>query len=362
MAAMANQTPSGAVQRPEQFSYIEAKRADCQRLVVDTLVANNVSVSGCGFEVPSGYPTIQAAVDAAEAMGGSQSVRICNGLYGENVVINGPISLIGTGPNTILGGSLTITGDISSLGITIGSTVLNMTIVGSGTNHAILLDQIGAPNITRYTIAHCFIFCPPGVSADCIRHDTGSALYIHDCQMINEVQSALHCTAQSGSCHMFSCTTGHGPGNRTVESLHFEGLANAPHYVVDCRIFSRVYNTLPGPVYNHHVVIDGCQIYFSGNVFQLGDQFVPAAPAENEIAGGFNILNGAISFFFSNVYGLSARVPVDADHYLIDGDNTAQYIDGANNSFLGGIAGFNDRLRNAGIGLFITLTSAPTVV
>lgn len=89
---------------------LSAQVANIQQLTVGnlTVIGSDTGISGCQFEVPADFPTIAAAIAAAEASGVTvPTVNVCGGIYQENLTINIPMGLIGSGIVLLLG-SLTI--------------------------------------------------------------------------------------------------------------------------------------------------------------------------------------------------------------------------------------------------------------
>lgn len=363
--ATANQTPSGAVLKPEQFSYIEAKQADVQNIVTDsiTVAGGGLSVSGCGFEVPAGYTTIQAAVDAAQAeatsSGQPQSVRICNGTFVENVVITGPISLIGQGINTVIIGSVDIQGDISGFSASqIGPNISNLTIVSQGTTPCLTLSQIAIPGIGRYVITHSFLLSPAN-AAYCLNYATSNSLHIYDTQFVSTLAGAI--TSTGDSLIVSSCTfTGAQDGSKPIVPLfNLQGPTGIGHFFSDCFVIARVY----GGAANAHVLVNDTNVRFTACLFQLGDSDEPFA----NVAHGFNVTgtSGSLQLYGCVIAQLEGTGFVSGTIFAVTGTAGNSYVDGGNNSYLGLLPGFQqDIFTNAGGGTlnYILASNAPTQI
>lgn len=150
----------------EKFSNknLSAQTANIQQLTVGDLTVlrsetlppvTNITTTGCGFQVPTDFPTIQEAVDAvaaAQAAGiFATTVNICGGIYTENIVLPSPMALMGDGL-VIVNGSITISspGKVQNMNFE-PSSGPGIIITGGRPNFINVSVEVGDTNAIRIT-------------------------------------------------------------------------------------------------------------------------------------------------------------------------------------------------------------------
>ena len=164
---------------------------------------------GGKINVPSDYPTIQAAINAAMS---GDTINVSSGLYYENVVVNKTLTLIGAGPSSTI-----IDGSGTGVVVTVVADYVNISgfTIRNGGKDGIRIDIFGHSNIRDNNITD------NGWNGVCLRYSDDNAInsnYVTDNGWSDLFYSGVYVESCWGNTIIGNTITSEAP---SADGIHF---------------------------------------------------------------------------------------------------------------------------------------------